>query len=358
MPGVQTGAQLERLEKKKPSFPAVEPVAVPANVAADLLARVAGFYARTLHKDRAGLDYLAERGLAQPAMLEAFRVGYCNGTLKTALPKTGEVVTQLQALGVLNAKGNEVFYGRKVEGDGARLNADSARHIYLAGGHRAALNAAAARHASRLVFTEAIFDALALWQAGETAAVPLYGADGWTEHHAALVREGSAAEIVLALDADQKGAAGTEQLRKELGELAPAVPVRAIVWPDGVKDPAESCAKAEDARADAGGDGWEGRRREGRRRGARGGRAGRLCAGVSKPALRSGRAGALGRGAAQGHREGHRRRAGPLPRRGPWTSTQGGRGACLQARRRGSSGCRPRRRRTTWRACWSRRSGT
>lgn len=267
LPGVQTGAALEKRLRKKSSSPAVEPVAVPANVAADLLARVAGFYARTLHKDRAGLDYLAGRGLAQPAMLEAFRVGYCNGTLKTALPKTGEVVTQLQALGVLNAKGNEVFYGRvvvpildpagavvglygrKAEGAGARLGEDSARHIYLAGGHRAAFNAAAARHASRLVFTEAIFDALALWQAGETAAVPLYGADGWTEHHAALVRDGNAAEIVLALDADQKGRDGAEALRARLAALVPAVPVRVVAWPDGAKDAAEFCAKAGDAAA-------------------------------------------------------------------------------------------------------------
>jgi DNA primase len=276
LPGVQTGAQLEQLEKKtpKPSSPAVAaavadvaPVAVPPNVAADLLARVAGFYARTLHKDRAGLDYLAARGLAQPATLETFRLGYCNGTLKTALPNVGEVVTQLQALGVLNAKGNEVFYGRvvvpildaaggvvglygrKVEGDAARLNADSARHIYLAGGHRAAFNAGPAKHAARIVFTESIFDALALWQAGEVGAVPLYGADGFTEHHAALVREASASEFVLALDADAKGVAGTEQLRKKLGELAPAVPVRVVAWPDGCKDAAEFCAKAEDPRA-------------------------------------------------------------------------------------------------------------
>lgn len=252
LPGVQRASQLEK--KATASSPAV---AVPPHVAADLLARVAGFYARTMHKDRAGLDYLAGRKLAEPAMLEAFRVGYCNGTLKSALPKSGEILSHLRALGVLNAKGNEVFYGRvtvpildeagavvglygrKVEGDAAKLPADSARHIYLAGGHRAAFNAAAARHAPRLVFTEAIFDALALWQAGERGVVPLYGADGFTEHHAALVREMTASEIVLALDNDAKGRAGTEALRAKLATLAPAVPVRVIAWPEGSKDAAD-----------------------------------------------------------------------------------------------------------------------
>ena len=266
LPGVQTASQLEK-KTPKPSSPAVTAAAVPAKVAADLLARVAGFYARTLHKDRAGLDYLTARKLAEPAMLEAFRLGYCNGTLKTALPQVGEVVTQLQTLGVLNAKGNEVFYGRvtvpildtagavvglygrKVEGEGAKLNAESARHIYLSGGHRAAFNAGAAKHAPRLVFTEAIFDALALWQAGETGVVALYGSDGFTEHHAEFLRQMSASEILLALDADDKGRAGAEQLRKKLAELAPAVPVRLIEWPEGAKDAAEFCTQAEDARA-------------------------------------------------------------------------------------------------------------
>jgi len=70
-------------------------------------------YHRTLFKaDRAGIDYLASRNLADPAMLESFRIGYCNGTLKNALPQSGEVIDQLKALGLLNEKGNEVFYGR------------------------------------------------------------------------------------------------------------------------------------------------------------------------------------------------------------------------------------------------------
>lgn len=265
LPGVQTASQLEK-KTPKPSSPAVTAAAVPAKVAADLLGRVAGFYSRTLHKDRAGLDYLTARKLAEPAMLEAFRLGYCNGTLKTALPQVGEVVTQLQALGVLNAKGNEVFYGRvtvpilntagavvglygrKVEGDGAKLNTESARHIYLSGGHRAAFNAGAAKHAPRLVFTEAIFDALALWQAGETGVVALYGADGFTEYHAEFLRQMSASEILLALDADDKGRAGAEALRGRLAALAPGVPVRVVAWPEGSKDAAEFCTRHEDAR--------------------------------------------------------------------------------------------------------------
>ncbi|MGA2051710.1 MAG: CHC2 zinc finger domain-containing protein [Opitutales bacterium] len=247
VPGLRPAAQLEK--KVLP--------AVPPQVAADLLHRVVNFYARTLTKDRAGLDYLTSRNLSSPALLENFRLGYCNGTLKNALPKSGELISQLQALGVLNAKGNEVFYGRvtvpivdgdgvvvglygrKVEGDGARLPADSAPHIYLAGGHRAVFNAAAAKGAKRLIIVEAIFDALSLWQAGWTSVVPLYGKDGFTLHHETLLKENPPSEeIIVALDQDENGAGqkAALQLEEKLATTLPQCPARVIAWPDGMKD--------------------------------------------------------------------------------------------------------------------------
>jgi DNA primase catalytic core len=241
LPGVKRAAQLE--EKKS--------IVVPPNIAADLLNRVAAFYHRILFKDKAGLDYLASRNLADPAMLETFRVGYCNGTLKSALPKSGEVIQQLQALGILNAKGNEVFYGRitvpildgenvvglygrKVEP--GKLSADSNPHMYLAGGHKAAFNAAATKSAERIIFTEAIFDALSLWQAGHRAVIALYGKGGWTEHHERAMRESAAREVVFALDNDAAGREGTETSKAKVAALLPAAKMRAIVWPEGVKD--------------------------------------------------------------------------------------------------------------------------
>jgi len=257
LPGVKTAAQLEKQKSSSPAViaKAVALVAVPPNVAADLMHRVAAFYQRTLFKDKAGLDYLVARNLADPAMLESFRVGYCNGTLKSALPKSGEVIDQLKALGLLNAKGNEVFYGRvtvpildgalvvglygrKVEGSGGKLSADSTPHLYLTGSHRAAFNAGSTKTAERIIFTEAIFDALSLWQAGHRAVVPLYGKGGWTEHHERAVRESSAPEIVLALDNDQAGRDGTAALQARLAALTLTPPrrVRVVVWPEGVKD--------------------------------------------------------------------------------------------------------------------------
>jgi DNA primase catalytic core len=246
LPGVQRASQLE---KKEPVL------VVPPTVAADLLGRVSNFYLRTLHKeDRAGLDYLASRKLSDPAMLEGFRLGYCNGTLRQALPDDGEINDQLKALGILNEKGNEVFYGRvvvpiqddtgnvvglygrKVEGPGAKLPADSARHIYLAGGHRAVFNAAAVKASPSLIIVESIFDCLSLWQAGYRQTVPLYGAGGWTPHHDELVKTAEPSEIVIALNNDDAGRTGMLAAKDKIRALAPACTVRLLAWPEGVKD--------------------------------------------------------------------------------------------------------------------------
>ena len=219
----------------------------PPNAGA-LLKRVIGFYAKTLHKDRAGLEYLRSRNLCDAVMLETFQIGYCNGSLHEALPKSGEVIEGLKALGVLNERGNERFYGRVVVPifDGAgevcglygrKLNDEQPRHLYLAGAHRGVWNGAAFKVHQTLLLTESIFDAMSLWQAGFKNAVALYGTEGWTPDHAKLLLESGVREITLCLDNDEAGHKATAQLKKEvLPALVASLSIHAVTWPDGVKD--------------------------------------------------------------------------------------------------------------------------
>lgn len=236
VPGVKRASELPG---------AAAPAQIDEATRAKLLARVANFYAKTLRKDRAGLDYLQTRRLDDAAALETFAVGYCNGALRAALPKGGEVVAQLQALGVLNERGNEVMFGRVVvpiydaAGDvanlyGRRISDEEPRHLYLRGERRGVFNAQAAKAHQCLILVESVFDALSLWSAGFRNAVALYGADGWTDDHAALVRENGVTELVLALDNDAAGAAGAAKLLPQLAELGALA--HRLAWPDGVKD--------------------------------------------------------------------------------------------------------------------------
>ncbi len=171
-PGVTTATKLMPPAEDEPKK-VLEP-----GQAASLLQRVIAFYVKTLAKDRAGLDYLKGRNLAEPAALGAFQIGYSNGSLLKALPSGGEILDGLKTLGVLKANGREHFegyvtvpildgqgnatgiYGRRVApGEGSP-------HLYLPGPHQGVWNGACAKTHETLLITEAILDGVALWQAG------------------------------------------------------------------------------------------------------------------------------------------------------------------------------------------------
>ena len=241
----QTGGVVQR--GGAASIAATRPQAAGGRAQAPaLLQRVVNFYAKTFHKDRDGLEYLKSRNLTDATMLEIFQAGYCNGTLNSVLPKSGELVEGLKALGVLNGRGQEHFRGCvtvpifDVAGNvagiyGRRITDAEPRHLYLPGEHRSVWNGASAKGNQTLFITEAILDGLSLWQAGFKNVIALYGTNGWTPGHEALLREHSTREVFLCLDNDKGGGECTERLKeKVLPELVKAVHV--LHWPEGVKD--------------------------------------------------------------------------------------------------------------------------
>jgi DNA primase catalytic core len=233
-----------------PAAPALSP-----GETARLLQRVVSFYAKTLRKYRAGLDYLKSRKLDDPAMLDVFQVGYCNGTLAGVLPKAGEIIEGLKTLGVLNAKEQELFRGCvtvpifDAQGNvsglyGRRISDDEPRHLYLPGPHRGVWNGTAAKTNQTLFIAEAILDGVALWQAGFKNTIAIYGTNGWTTDHEQLLKENGVTEILLCLDNDDAGRTATQQLKEKLlaeGHQMPALvkSVHVIEWPQGVKDAAD-----------------------------------------------------------------------------------------------------------------------
>jgi DNA primase catalytic core len=246
VPGVKVAAQVAARPAKAEPPPTPQPSAsVPLNPAA-LLQRVVTFYVKTLHKDRAGLDYLKSRHLSDPAMLASFQAGYCNGTLPGVLPPSGEIVEGLKTLGVLNARGQEHFRGCVTipildsQGNvcgiyGRRITDAEPRHLYLPGPHRGVFNHYAARTNKTVFIAEAILDAMSLWQSGFKNVVALYGAQGWTADHEQLLREGATRQAWLCLDNDEAGRNGSEQLKEKLAALGVAG-VQVVQWPEGVKD--------------------------------------------------------------------------------------------------------------------------
>jgi DNA primase catalytic core len=231
--------------KRKPAPVSAPEKPLQPRDAAALLQRVVAFYSKTFRKDRKGHDYLTGRKLSEAALFDVFQVGYSNGTLHKALPKSGEIIQGLKALGVLNARGQEHFRGcvtvpifndAGVAGIyGRRVTDDEPKHLYLPGPHRGVWNAVAAKSNQTLFITEAILDGMSLWQAGHRNVIALYGANGWTDDHEQLLKENGATEIYLCLDNDDAGKEATARLEREI--LPPLVKqIHVIRWPEGVKD--------------------------------------------------------------------------------------------------------------------------
>lgn len=209
-------------------LPANLPPGIPES---RLLARVANFYARTLAGDRAGLEYLR---LDDPALLETFSVGYCNGSLRDLLPHAGEVLAQLRALGILDERHDEVLLGCVVvpicdaAGNiiglyGRRAGAAEPRDIYVPETANRLFNGQAAKTHPRLIVVEPILDVLALWSAGFRNTIAYANAGVWTEACRAFLRAQRVTTLYLV------GQTGT-------GVPEPGIAAHRVAWPEGVKN--------------------------------------------------------------------------------------------------------------------------
>ncbi len=221
-PFIMTGADLLRKQtasKKEEESPRLTPEE------SRQILDVIEHYHRTLSgPDSRGLDYLRRRHIADPETLRAFKVGYCNGTLRKVLPESS--IPALKKVGLLRADGTEAFDGCIVipvfADDGclgecfARFIVDRkpTNHLYLPGPHRGALNARAAEVYEEIILTEAAFDALTLYAHGIKNVIPCYGTGGFTDDHRAALK--NTRRVFFAFDNDQAGEDGAKRIAQTL----------------------------------------------------------------------------------------------------------------------------------------------
>ncbi|MFH0783501.1 MAG: CHC2 zinc finger domain-containing protein [Pseudomonadota bacterium] len=217
-------------KKKEISVADLDPAAVMRGK--KLLAKVAGYYHHTFSEDLRGLDYLKGRGITNNQSFTDFAVGYVNGSLKNILPDDPEVIGTLKNLGILNQKGNEIFYNCVVfplyDRDGTitglygrNIDPDcGANHLYLAGSRNGLVNPArgVVKRSSTILLTESVIDALTLYDQGFTNVIPCYGVNGLTDDHLFLFNS-AVKEVYVCFDSDPAGKEGavktTEQLKKK-----------------------------------------------------------------------------------------------------------------------------------------------
>jgi len=211
-----------------------------------VFSQVLEHYRKGLRESPEAQAYLASRGLASRELMEAFRIGYADGTLLSILPQNGPVREALMQMGLLNAKGREHFrgclvfpldhpeletvgfYGRRIT-DGGEI-----KHLYLPGPKRGVLNWQAVKLSPKIWVAESVLDALSLWTAGVKDVTCLFGAGGLHADLEALLERFGTREIVFCLDADRAG-------REAVTRLGTALTARKIAChqsqlPDG-QDP-------------------------------------------------------------------------------------------------------------------------
>lgn len=206
----------------------------------DLLAQVARVYHQTLASSREAKEYLASRGITNRDVITALEIGYADGSLLERAPEGSETRAHLEALGVIttNGSGHELMsgcivvplrdasgnvvglYGRATERDG---------HYFLPGPRRGLVNANAAATSEEVVITESVIDALSFIEAGVMNVVPIYGVNGWTSEHDALLETNRIRSVVLALDSDAAGQNAAAALAHKLE--AAGISVRNVVLP-------------------------------------------------------------------------------------------------------------------------------
>jgi DNA primase len=195
-----------------------------------LLGQVVVYYQHLLGQDSRGLDYLKqERGIADYQSIKDFGAGYANGTLLELLPEDPDVIKTLKKIGILNAKGHEVFYncvvfplysaGGATVGLYGRNIDDNAgtRHLYLAGPRCGLVNRQAVRRSQTIIVAESIIDALTLYDAGFKNVIPIYGVNGLIDEHLALLH-GKIKTAYLVFDADEAGQRAADVVSMRLKE--------------------------------------------------------------------------------------------------------------------------------------------
>jgi len=141
-----------------------------------VMERTAAFYQLQLHRHPEAVEYLAQRGLRDPALIEELGIGYASGgNLRRHLAAQGYPLDLLLDIGLINQQGHDAFWQRVIfpcRQHGQIVNLYG-RSVGAAFPHRllprpkGSLFAwESVRRFSTVILVEGLFDLAVLWQVG------------------------------------------------------------------------------------------------------------------------------------------------------------------------------------------------
>jgi DNA primase len=143
---------------------------------AQLLEYTAAFYQLELHRYPEGIQYLAQRGVQDAALIEELGIGYAHGgNLRPHLQQLGYSLERLLELGLIRPQGQDAFCRRvifpchqqdRIVNLYGRSIADAFPHRLLPGSKGGLFAWQSVGQFRNLILVEGLFDLAVLWQAG------------------------------------------------------------------------------------------------------------------------------------------------------------------------------------------------
>jgi DNA primase len=207
-----------------------------------LLRDAASFYQVQLHRHPEAIDYLQQRGIHHPDVIDELGIGYAPGRcLRHWLMTLGYSLADLQQAGLVNAEGYDTYSHRIVfplEGNlYGRSTGAAVPHRFLPGSKGGLYAWEKVRDYSEIILVEGMFDLAVIWQAGFHNVTSALG----THLNAMQFRQlcavdgygGKSRMVYLALDSDDNGSGqrATQCLSQRL--RAAGIATLRVELPDG-----------------------------------------------------------------------------------------------------------------------------
>jgi len=139
---------------------------------APLLHQATGLYRMQLHRHGEAVEYLHQRGIRSPELIEHMRIGYAPGScLRAWLTQLGYPLSALRQAGLVSALGYDTYTHRIVfplQGNlyGRSISASAPPHRFLSGTKGGLYAWEQVRRCREVILVEGLFDYAVLWLAG------------------------------------------------------------------------------------------------------------------------------------------------------------------------------------------------
>jgi len=216
------------------------------------LSLAVGYWHENIKNKKEGVEYLIKRGLVYGELVDAFQIGYSDGSLPDAI-NDADIKSSLEELGIIK-DGREHFTGRVIfpvidekenitQIYGRNTVREGVKHLYM----KAPMSGIYNPHglSNDTILCESIIDALSLISLGFSNVVSSFGVNGIKEDVLDLLESHEVHKIYIAYDPDSAGDTASSALSEKF--ISRKIESHRIQFPENT-DANEYIKKAEDAK--------------------------------------------------------------------------------------------------------------